>query len=203
MDRKRSRGPTLPMASDPVADPYRRDVATPEDYADALRGDDSTPLRADIWAEWQDKPHRVAWELCDQWQKWREAMEAARAEIHRLRAVDTNLRESIERIEQEARQQTSREAREERLREALAEYAHDAWSRWMQHLARRCVELVVAADDPLMEQWIFERADVRRWTRQMRMPYEVLSEEERDTDRAEADRILEIIRNHEGDHGSR
>jgi hypothetical protein len=73
------------------------------------------------------------------------------------------------------------------LREALAEHIHNnVWSGWMQ--------------------WEFQfgeqhadgsftiRADkVQRWRRQMATPYAKLPEDEKESDRAEANKILEII----------
>lgn len=74
----------------------------------------------------------------------------------------------------------------ESLRERLAAYAHDAWSRWMEYLFDQC--------DPMeMEDRAIPRQDVTRWERQRSTSYEDLPEEEKASDRAEADRILAIL----------
>jgi hypothetical protein len=72
-------------------------------------------------------------------------------------------------------------------RERLAEYAHEAWSGWMHYLFSRCG----TTEDGGMHippKW------VRRWQRQVSLPYELLREDEKDSDRREADRMLEIVR---------
>jgi len=73
-----------------------------------------------------------------------------------------------------------------KLREALASNAHDAWAGWMR--------------------WVYDKgtwnpdgsftinpASAERWARQMGTPYRELSEQEKDSDRDEADKILAII----------
>jgi hypothetical protein len=72
------------------------------------------------------------------------------------------------------------------LRERLARYAHEAWMGWMKYMFSKCVHnpdgtLTIPA--PLVE----------RWTRQMKTPYFSLPEEERESDRAEARKIMEIV----------
>lgn len=71
-------------------------------------------------------------------------------------------------------------------REALARYAHDAWSGWMIYLFSKCEKL----PDGRM---IIPRWDVDRWQRQMTTKYEHLPEPEKDSDREEADRMLEAL----------
>lgn len=73
-----------------------------------------------------------------------------------------------------------------KLREELAEYAHDAWSGWMRYLFEKSTK----NDDGTVTipSWAVER-----WTRQMNTPYDELPEEEKESDRAEADRMLEIV----------
>lgn len=67
-------------------------------------------------------------------------------------------------------------------REALAALAHEQWSGWMRYLFSRCVwdrcALLIPAE------W------EARWKRQMDTPYADLSEAEKESDRAEADRVL-------------
>jgi hypothetical protein len=66
--------------------------------------------------------------------------------------------------------------------EALAEYAHNSWSGWTE--------------------WMFEKWDQThgsgetfqaRWKRQLKTPYSSLSEQEKESDRKEARRILATI----------
>lgn len=80
-------------------------------------------------------------------------------------------------------------------REALAAYAHEAWAGWMRHQAtvRRHAVRIGSRDE-----WHFSTADVERWLRLERTPYEALTEAEKASDRAQADRILAILRGEGG-----
>ena len=75
---------------------------------------------------------------------------------------------------------------DDELREALSDYAHDTWSRWMDHLFSK---------GKLNSDGTFtiDSDKVDRWQRQMLTPYEDLSEEEKESDRAEADKMLAIM----------
>ena len=72
-------------------------------------------------------------------------------------------------------------------KEALADYAHQAWSEWMLYLFEKSQH----NEDGTMTipAWAVER-----WTRQSKMPYNKLPEEEKGSDRTEAHQILTIIR---------
>lgn len=72
------------------------------------------------------------------------------------------------------------------LREALADYAHEAWSGWMGFLFGQCTQTFNG-------QPVIPRPLVERWRRQMQTPYTQLSEAEKDSDRAEADKMLALI----------
>lgn len=76
---------------------------------------------------------------------------------------------------------------EEQLREALAEYAHEAWSGWMEYLFSKS-----GLDSDYGTRTIPAWA-VDRWHRQMSTPYDDLPEEEKASDREEADRMLAIV----------
>lgn len=65
---------------------------------------------------------------------------------------------------------------EEILVEALAKYAHDAWSGWMKYQIGRSKHEFLA-----------------RWIRQMNTEYKDLPEEEKESDRAEARKILALV----------
>lgn len=73
------------------------------------------------------------------------------------------------------------------IREDLAEYAHAAWAGWMKYM----FEKGTLNDDGTytMPAWAVER-----WQRQMNTSYADLSESEKNSDRDEADKMLEIIR---------
>lgn len=73
------------------------------------------------------------------------------------------------------------------LRELLAAYAHSAWSGWLAYQFKRSTRnddgsVTIPADL------------VGRWFRQSTTPYDQLPDQERDSDRAEADRIMAIWR---------
>jgi Lar family restriction alleviation protein len=79
-------------------------------------------------------------------------------------------------------------------REALAEYAHDAWSGWMEYLFSKCDQ--TGNTYATIPTWA-----VRRWQRQMNTPYADLPEEEKESDRLEADRIIEVWDKTPGESG--
>ena len=72
-------------------------------------------------------------------------------------------------------------------REALADYAHGAWSGWMRYLFSQC-QLHTDGSFTIPPDL------AERWDRQTKTPYANLTKEEQDSDRKEADRMLEIVR---------
>jgi len=72
------------------------------------------------------------------------------------------------------------------LREAVAAYAHEAWSGWMLHLFRQGQTLVTG-------EYVTPKYYAERWKRQAGTPYAELPESEKDSDRAEADKILALV----------
>lgn len=76
-------------------------------------------------------------------------------------------------------------------RERLADYAHEAWAEWMRHWEKKAIKI-----DYTIERFglRWRREDRERWVRQMDTPYAMLPEEEKASDRAQADRILAILR---------
>ncbi|HUT24720.1 MAG TPA: hypothetical protein VM492_10285 [Sumerlaeia bacterium] len=75
------------------------------------------------------------------------------------------------------------------LREDLADYAHHAWTGWMLYLFSKCVKnpdytMTIPA-------WAAER-----WHRQATTGYPDLPEEEKGSDREEAERMLAIFESH-------
>lgn len=77
---------------------------------------------------------------------------------------------------------------DQELREALAEYAHEAWSGWMKYLFDKTLP------EKLYNGEVIPRDLANRWQRQMNTPYADLPEEEKESDRDEADKILAIVR---------
>jgi hypothetical protein len=72
------------------------------------------------------------------------------------------------------------------VRERLAEYAHAAWSGWMSYMFSKSTwhaDGSVTIPPDLVE----------RWQRQVDTRYADLPPNERDSDRAEADRMLAIV----------
>jgi hypothetical protein len=69
------------------------------------------------------------------------------------------------------------------LREKLAEYAHGAWSGWLKYMFSK---------GTFNGTWTMPDWAVTRWSRQMSTTYADLPENEKESDLAEADKILAI-----------
>jgi len=74
---------------------------------------------------------------------------------------------------------------EEDRREALAALAHTQWSGWMKYMFS-CGEFQNNGT------WVMPHELVDRWQRQMNANYDELPENEKPSDRVEADRMIEI-----------
>lgn len=72
------------------------------------------------------------------------------------------------------------------MREKLAEYAHDAWAGWMKYLFEKSVKNKDGSVTIPGEL-------VKRWERQIATPYRELSENEKNSDRDEADKMMIIV----------
>jgi hypothetical protein len=72
------------------------------------------------------------------------------------------------------------------VREELAEYAHNCWSRWMRHLFGKGGK---NSDGSIT----LPREVVERWLRQMNTPYPELTNEDKASDREEANTIMDIV----------
>jgi hypothetical protein len=72
------------------------------------------------------------------------------------------------------------------MKEALAELAHSQWSGWIKYMFSKCEK----TDDGRL---IIPKWAVDRWTRQAHASYSELSEDEKDSDRTEADKFLAIF----------
>ena len=82
------------------------------------------------------------------------------------------------------------------LREALADLAHEQWSGWMKYLFSKGYFRNMKLDGTMQCVWIMPSEFRERWERQMNTDYEQLPEEEKDSDRAEADRMIKVVREH-------
>lgn len=72
------------------------------------------------------------------------------------------------------------------MRERLAKLCHSQWSGWMRYLFSKGT----FNDDGT---WTMPKWAVDRWMRQMNTAYAELLDDEKDSDRFEADRFLEVI----------
>ena len=95
------------------------------------------------------------------------------------------------------------------LREALAAQAHQSWTHWMTYLFSMCERTFVDFESPddapeadrpfadefgVVEYCTIPRALVERWQRQMATRYDDLSEDEKASDRVEAERMWAAVR---------
>lgn len=78
------------------------------------------------------------------------------------------------------------------LREVLAGYAHDAWTGWMNYLFTKGT---MNADG----SFTIHKDSVERWLRQCATEYKDLPEQEKLSDRAEAGKIILLLKNLVGD----
>lgn len=75
---------------------------------------------------------------------------------------------------------------EDEVLERLAALEHDQWSGWMKYMFSKCTE-----EDG---KTIIPAELVERWKRQMETPYDELPEEEKESDRVEARKVLAIVK---------
>lgn len=73
------------------------------------------------------------------------------------------------------------------LREQLADLCHKQWSGWLKYMFGKCLKKTDGTI--LIPEWA-----VTRWRRQAYTPYSKLSSKEQDSDRAEADRFIALLR---------
>ena len=72
------------------------------------------------------------------------------------------------------------------IREKLAELAHEQWCGWMQYMFSK--SFINQDGTMTIPKWAVER-----WTRQINIKYPDLTEEEKESDRNEADKVFSII----------
>lgn len=78
------------------------------------------------------------------------------------------------------------------LREKLADLCHEQWSGWMKYLFSKCISETGQFDKDT-GNLVIPKWAVDRWKRQLNTPYFELSEQEKESDRKEADKILLLI----------
>lgn len=73
-----------------------------------------------------------------------------------------------------------------KLREALSDISHDIWTHWMFYM----FSTGTFKEDGT---WVMPAEKVQRWKRQMDTSYPNLPENEKEGDREQADKILDIL----------
>ena len=81
------------------------------------------------------------------------------------------------------------------LREGFAALAHEQWSGWMKWMFEEGGYSTIQADDngSTVTFWTMKPEKFDRWQRQMNTPYADLPESEKESDRLEADRMIEVM----------
>ena len=79
------------------------------------------------------------------------------------------------------------------MREKLADLCHEQWSGWMEYLFSKSIpykpgEVQNYSGAVIIPQWAVER-----WQGQMKTSYVDLTEEEKESDRNQADKFLDVI----------
>ncbi len=77
------------------------------------------------------------------------------------------------------------------LREELAALSHEQWSGWMKYMFSKAL---MNSDGT----WTMPASLFKRWTRQMKTEYADLPDSEKESDRVEADRMLDIFYRYQG-----
>jgi len=72
--------------------------------------------------------------------------------------------------------------------EVFANFCHNQWANWMEWMLPRVLDNPKHINSDYPETW------TERWRRQMRTPYSELSEDEKESDRKEARKILSILK---------
>ena len=83
---------------------------------------------------------------------------------------------------------------EDKLREKLADLCHEQWSQWMEYLYGKCDNTISIYATEGKTQAIIPKEFTARWYRQMNTSYEGLSEEEKESDRREADKFMKLLK---------
>lgn len=83
-------------------------------------------------------------------------------------------------------EEKKRSGKERIMREKLAELCHEQWSKWMKYLFSKGT----FNEDGT---WTMPKEFTDRWKRQMNTRYAELSEVEKESDRKEADKFIQLI----------
>lgn len=80
-----------------------------------------------------------------------------------------------------------------KIQERMADLCHRQWGGWMEYLFSKCIEYKPDSVQASEGSVIIPKWAVERWKRQILTAYKDLPEEEKETDRAEADKFLRIL----------
>lgn len=72
------------------------------------------------------------------------------------------------------------------IRERIAAIQHEQWSGWMKYLFSKCKRQELTSEIPKVWR--------DRWERQIDTPYSQLTDKEQESDRVEADKLLQLIK---------
>ena len=78
------------------------------------------------------------------------------------------------------------------MREQIASVQHDIWSHWMKYLFSVC--------DDSFDGIIIPPDKVRLWKKEIATPYSELTEKQKESDRDQADKVIALFFNGEGDY---
>lgn len=156
---------------------------TKKQYATAIQ---SRLMLRDAFRKWRERAmtleawvQEYGWPIMDELEQWQNGHPPLAALREKLEAAERQLGETQAAL-------TEAEQRGGAAREPLAAYAHEAWSGWMRYLWGKGT---VNPDGTLtLPEWA-----VIRWGRQMSTTYADLPENEKESDRKEADAILQVI----------
>jgi hypothetical protein len=81
------------------------------------------------------------------------------------------------------------------LRERLAALQHEIWAHWMGYMFTQGCYCDVELNGKVQRVWIMPEERRVHWERQMSTSYDALSEEERESDRDQADKVLAVLSN--------
>lgn len=76
------------------------------------------------------------------------------------------------------------------LRENIADIQHEIWSHWMKYQFSQCQPDTTGLYRGCL---IIPAEKVERWTKQMNTPYSELTEQEKESDRHQADKVLQVV----------
>ena len=80
------------------------------------------------------------------------------------------------------------------MREQIAALCHEQWSGWMEYLFSKSIDYKPGEVQAYKDAVIIPKWAVDRWRKQLKTPYEQLSEEEKESDRKEADRFIQLLK---------